>query len=117
MFCTQCGSQNDDHAFRCLHCGAELQKAPRVAIPQGNIPNYLVQSILVTVLCCLPLGIPAIVFAAQVNGKLQSGDVQGAMDSSRKAKMWCWLSFGLGLLSSILYFLFVIMAAASGASY
>ena len=62
-----------------------------------KIPNYLAQSILVTLLCCLPLGIPAIVFAAQVNGKVAVGDVEGALNSSRKAKMWCWWALGLGL--------------------
>lgn len=50
-----------------------------------------------TVFCCLPFGIPAVVFAAQVNGKIASGDVAGALDYSRKAKLWCWLGVGLGL--------------------
>jgi hypothetical protein len=64
----------------------------------GSVPNYLVQSILVTILCCWPLGIPAIVFAAQVNGKLNQGDYAGALAASQKAKMFCWISFGLGLV-------------------
>src|SRR5882672_10526815 len=34
------------------------------ALPPGvKVPNYLVQSILVTLCCCLPFGIAAIVFA------------------------------------------------------
>jgi hypothetical protein len=65
----------------------------------GSVPNYLVQSILVTILCCWPLGIPAIVFAAQVNGKLRQGDYAGALAASQKAKMFCWISFGLGLVA------------------
>ena len=69
-------------------------------IPQ-KIPNYLPQAIILTVvgMCCWMLptaaGIPAIVFAAQVNTKLQVGDVTGALNSSRLARIWCWLSFGL----------------------
>lgn len=70
--------------------------------PVGSVPNYLVQSILVTLCCCLPLGIPAIVFAAQVNGKLKAGDVAGAQESSAKAKKWCWIAFGLGIVSNII---------------
>jgi len=53
-------------------------------------------------LLLLPFGIPAIVYAAQVNGKLQAGDYAGALDSSSKAKMWCWIAFGLGLASNLI---------------
>lgn len=67
--------------------------------------NYLVWAILSTVLCCLPLGVASIVFAAQVNGKWAAGDVQGAQESARKAKTFAiWsavagLVFGLGYLA------------------
>lgn len=68
---------------------------------QENIPNYLWQSIVVTVLCCLPLGIPAIIFAAKVNGLVAAGQNEEAQAASAKAKMWCWLSFALGLVAII----------------
>jgi len=70
--------------------------------PQPPVPNYLVPAILCTIFCCLPFGIPAIVFAAQVSAKLQAGNVSGAMESSRKARMWCWIAFWLGIVSTIL---------------
>jgi hypothetical protein len=70
---------------------------------QPPVPTYLWQSIVVTACCCLPFGIAAIVFAAQVNSKLAAGDVQGAMESSRKAKMWCWIAFGLGIVSNLAF--------------
>jgi len=88
----------------------------RAAAPQlsgQQIPNYMAQSILVTLFCCLPAGIPAIVYAAQVNSKLQAGDVAGAMDSSQKAKSWCWWSFGIGMAVVVLYFGIGILAALS----
>lgn len=65
--------------------------------PAGDVPNYLVWSILTTLLCCLPGGIVAIVYSAQVNNKLQSGDYAGAVDASNKAKMWCLISAGLSV--------------------
>jgi len=68
---------------------------------QDKVPNYLVQSILCTLCCCLPFGIVAIVFAAQVNSKLAAGDYQGAVASSKNARLWCWLSVGVGLLLSV----------------
>lgn len=106
MYCTKCGAMIDDNASKCSQCGAQMQGATQ---PCGQvrveIPNYLVQAILVTIFCCLPFGIPAIVFAAQVNGKIAAGDIEGAVDSSQKAKMWCWLGFGIGLAAVLIYLL------------
>lgn len=76
----------------------------------GSVPNYLVQSILVTIFCCWPLGIPAIVFAAQVNSKLNQGDYAGAVAASQKAKMFSWISFGLGLVVIAFYAIVTIAA-------
>ncbi|MGA2022087.1 MAG: CD225/dispanin family protein [Candidatus Sulfotelmatobacter sp.] len=73
------------------------------------MPNYLVFAILSTVLCCLPAGIPAIVYAAQVNGRLQVGDVAGAQAASNNAKMWCWISLGLGLAFGLIYGIAVVV--------
>ena len=73
---------------------------------QPRVPNYLWQSIVVTLCCCIPFGIVAIVFAAQVNGKLGAGDVQGAMQASQRAKLWCWVSFASGILSNVLFSLY-----------
>jgi len=66
------------------------------------IPNYLVHSIMVTLCCCLPFGIAAIVFAAKVDGLTSSGRIAEAQEASRKAKMWCWIGFGLGIPANIL---------------
>lgn len=95
--------------------------SPPVATPQptyptvqprasyANVPNYLVQSILVTVFCSSILGIVSIVFAAQVNGKLSQGDIAGAQDMSNKAKMFCWIAFGVGLLFRGGWFLLMLL--------
>lgn len=83
-------------------------------MPTEKIPNYLWQSIVVTLFCCWPLGIPAIVFAAKVDGFVARGDIAGAREASGKAKMWCWWSFGSGLLVIVAYAVFVGIMAASG---
>jgi hypothetical protein len=75
-------------------------------------PNYLVQAILATLFCCLPLGIVAIVFAAQVSSKWAGGDYAGAQNASNQAKTFCWISFGLGLVGAVIW----IIAAASASS-
>ena len=116
MYCPNCGTKNDDNVWKCSKCGAELHKGAGAAPTQAHryIPNYLAQAILSTLFCCLPFGIVAIVYASQVNTKLNSGDVTGAEDSSNKAKMWCWLSFGIGLFVIVVYF--IVMLAAGGFS-
>ena len=113
MYCKKCGTQNDDGASVCVKCGEAVQQGG-AGMPLQTIPNYLVWSILVTILCCLPLGIPAIIFSSQVNQKIQIGDENGAMEASKKAKMFCWLSFGLGLAGIIGYGIIMIIGIAAG---
>ncbi|MBY0460010.1 MAG: CD225/dispanin family protein [Gemmataceae bacterium] len=80
--------------------------------PRGSPPpNYLVPAILVTLCCCLIGGVVSIVYAAQVNSKWQAGDYAGARAASANAKMWCWLSFGIGIVTNIIAVAFQVMAA------
>ncbi len=80
--------------------------------PYGRpIPNYLWQSIVVTVLCCLPAGVVAIVFATKVDGRRQIGDINGAFAASKKARMWCIIAVLAGVASFIIFF---ILALAGG---
>jgi hypothetical protein len=136
MYCTTCGTRNDDNALNCVQCGNALrpptygtpatppppqypqtpiaqaytQPPPPMAQPIGTpIPNYLVQAILVTVLCCLPFGIVSIIYAAQVNSKLAVGDVAGALASSRSAKLWAWVGFGIGAFWVVAAILFAAL--------
>ncbi len=106
MFCPQCGANNADNAPVCAQCGRSFQATAAgtplpvtgTVIPPGaTVPNYLVFAVLSTILCCLPTGIPAIVYSAQVNSKLLAGDLAGAQAASNNARLWCWISFGLGL--------------------
>lgn len=62
-----------------------------------KVPNYLIPAIL-SALCCFPLGIISIIFAAQVNGKVASGDVAGALDASKKAKLFSIIFIALGVV-------------------
>lgn len=121
MFCTQCGASNADSATVCVQCGRTFSGPPQVVAqpaavaqtPAIYVPNYLVFAIVVTVLCCLPAGIPAIVYAAQVNGKLQAGDMAGAQAASKNAKMWCWIALGAGVVVGLVYGLMVAAGVMS----
>ncbi len=78
-----------------------------------DFPNYLWQSIVVTILCCWPFGIPAIVYAAKVDGLKARGDIAGAMSASASAKTWCMVAVGSWLVLIVLWVLFVGIAAIS----
>jgi len=79
----------------------------------SNVPNYLVLAI-ISLFCCLPLGVVAIIFAAQVNGKVAAGDTAGALDASKKAKMFSYISIGLGLAGIICYVLLLLLGIGMG---
>lgn len=79
----------------------------------AEIPNYLVWSILTTIFCCLPFGIVSIVFAAKVDGLRAAGDIQGAMEASRKAKTWAIVAASAGLVVVVLYLVFFLVIGAS----
>jgi hypothetical protein len=84
---------------------------PRRRFRSADVPNYLVQAVLVTLLCCWPAGLVAIIFAAQVNSKLAGGDYEGAVRASGNAKTWCWVSV-IGALVIVL--LYIVAIAVSG---
>lgn len=91
---------------------------PVTTIPSDSRPpkpdNYLVWSILATLLCCLPLGIVAIVFAAQVDGKYGAGDYEGAAAAANKAKTFSIVSAVVGLVVAAIYIIVMVFAAAAG---
>jgi len=112
MFCKNCAKELAENAVICPQCGVQTENVK----PQAPVPTHLVQAIIVTVLCCLPLGIPAIVYAAQVNSKLAGGDYEGAVKASKSANMWSWIAFGAGLLGVLAYVLLMVVSVVAGAN-
>lgn len=84
----------------------------------GRPKNWLVESILATLFCCLPLGIVGIINAAKVNSTYDAGDVAGALKASGEAKKWTKLAFILGLVINVVvgiaYFFMMKQALESG---
>jgi hypothetical protein len=60
------------------------------------------QAVAMTLLCCPVTGVPAIVFASQVQSKQQHGDIAGALQASKNAKLWCWISVIVGVVMYVL---------------
>lgn len=70
--------------------------------PAERPPNYLIQSILLTLCCCLPGGIVALVFSVKANSMAEAGDMDAAWETAKKAKLWCWISLGVGLVVQLI---------------
>ena len=104
MICNNCGTANNEDAKFCKNCGNNLAQGettqPEQTTQQAQqtqtqtqtqleqhiqyvtpekmprVENYLVFSILVTLLCCLPLGIAAIIKSSQVDKELAIGNYE-----------------------------------------
>lgn len=92
--------------------------AAPVLLPSGATepPTYLWQSIVVLLLCCWPLAIPAIVFATRVKPAFAAGDYAAALDNSKKAKTWCLVSLIVGFVVQTIIFI-ISFAAGFSQSY
>ena len=128
-FCPSCGSRLDSQgqpperpppqetsspmtlpdAGQAAAQGYEVHTPPPLEMP--HVKNYLVESILCTICCCVPFGIPGIVFAAQVDKFLSVGLIDMAIDASKKAKKWTLISFIVGL---VIRLIMVILNIAYG---
>ena len=133
MQCPRCAWNNSDNAQKCANCGAELRQAPPQPTqampptqptqqgypqqpygqqpyrpgPMPAVPDYLVWSIVMTVVsallavfCCASLvstafGIVGIVKSSSANNKKVIGDYGGAMADAESAKLWLYWSVGV----------------------
>lgn len=86
--------------------------------PQQNYmappKSWLVESILVTLLCCLPFGIVGIINAANVNSQWSAGRYDEAEKSSANAKRWTIIGAISGFVVGIIYIGLMVFTAVSG---
>lgn len=91
------------------------ESAPSSTRPSEPVPNHMAWAIVSTVIativtmltcCCLPLGLPSgiasIVYAMRVNKHFEIGDITGALEASKAAKTWCWVTTALAIIFSVL---------------
>ncbi len=81
------------------------------------VDTHLAKAILTAILCCMPFGIVAIVYASSVNTKLLVGDIAGAKEASNKANIWSNWGIGIGAVFMVVYFAFIITMALMGELY
>ncbi len=83
-------------------------------VPGARPKNWLVESILVTIFCCLPFGIVGIINAAKVNSSFDAGDFAGADKASKDAGKWTKIGFFIGLGVMVLYAIAVFAFGMTG---
>lgn len=79
--------------------------------PPGQMPmpkTWLVESILVTCLCCLPLGIIAIVYALKVETTYNNQQYKLAQYYSNKAYRWTLWGFLIALILFLIYIVSIV---------
>lgn len=92
--CPRCQASIPAGVHYCPNCGAPaVPPQPENAPP---IKNYMTEAILVTLFCCLPFGVVAIINASQVEGHQRSGNYHAALtaaDTAAKYVRWSLLSW------------------------
>ncbi len=81
--------------------------------PSPRPKTWLVESILVTIFCCLPFGIAGIVNAASVNSRYDQGDIAGAERASLQAAKWTKIAFFVGLVLMVINILYMFVFGGS----
>lgn len=107
----------------------DLPELSGLLVPEGAVPpptqgqtvgtkpkDYLVESILVTLFCCMVFGILGIVYSVQANSAFSSGNIAAANEFSAKAKQWVTYGFWCGIAVVGVYAILALMGALSSIS-
>ena len=71
---------------------------PILCGPSASLATNMLGAVLATLFCFLPLGVVAIIFAAQVDNKWNAGDRAGAVHASKMARLFANLALGVAVL-------------------
>lgn len=66
------------------------------------VPNYLPWAVAVLILCCMPGGIVALIYASKANTEAARGNIAVAQQAASTAKTWIIVSVVVGLVFGVL---------------
>lgn len=113
--CPSCGAAISESAKFCPNCGATISYSVNNQQNKPACPEtYLARAILVTIICCWPFGIPAIVNAVGVSNAYAAGDYQLAKKKSEDAKKWSNYAMIAAVVFWILYIILIAAGVAGG---
>lgn len=73
----------------------EIDSRQDKSVPPVSMIGY---AWVVTIFCCVPTGIVALIYAYKTKSLWKKGEDEAAHECSRKAKLWTGISFFLGLI-------------------
>jgi hypothetical protein len=85
---------------------------PVTAPPAGNsLALAIVATVVSVIFCCLPHGVVSLIFALQVDKKAKAGDMVGAINAAKQAKMWAIISLAISIVWLVIGIAFGILNA------
>lgn len=87
---------------------SSLPPVPPLSQPMPKI--WLVESIIVTCLCCLPFGIMGIINATKIETLYLSGAYEQALYRSKQAKKWTLWGFFTALALFLIYIITLVVS-------
>lgn len=78
-----------------------------------QVDPWLWQSIVATLLCCLPAGVVGIIFASKSQSAAAAGDLAGAQQAAKTAKTWTLVAVGFAVIAIAAYIFFVVAIGAT----
>jgi len=79
--------------------------------PGNNLVFAIIATVLSVVFCCVPHGLISLIFALQVNSKAAAGDLQGAMNAAKQAKIWAIVSIIVAVVGLVIALVFGVLNA------
>lgn len=79
------------------------QATPRVIQRRLSLVPSIIATIASLLFCCIPVGVPALVYAMQANARFEAGDEVGGLKSERHARAWlitAWVLVAIGFVIS-----------------
>ena len=73
----------------------------------------MIWAVLSTVLCCVPIGIYAIICANKVDALYAEGNYEEALKQAKEAKKWAIIGAAAGAIFSFIYTIIIIINAVA----
>ncbi len=77
-------------------------------VPPMKPNNWLWQSILATILCCIVFGIVGIIYATKVDSLYYKGQYEEAERAAKKAKTWTLIAVAFALVYLVVWLLLLL---------
>ncbi|CAH2318320.1 proline-rich transmembrane 1-like [Pelobates cultripes] len=91
---------------------------PNVAVVRQPVPkDYLCLSIVNLLLCCMPLGIAALIYSCKTQDSLRYGDMNSAVSNSRTSFKLNMVALGIGIVLNLVWIGLVIYINVAATQY